>query len=160
MLFFLVYAIPSCWKKRYYKLKNTHLAYWEITGNIWSLHSFYTQKGLAEEAKGQQHLLLWAGSSCKYSRDRSIQASHALKLCYWIYFSSVQFLNRVQLFATPWIAARRASLSITNSWSSLKLTSIESVMPSSHPILCHPPFLLPPIPPSISKIHYFTIIIY
>ena len=64
-------------------------------------------------------------------------------------FSSVQSLSRVQLFATPWIAACQASLSITNSRSSLKLTSIESVMPSSHLILCHPLFLLPSIPPSI-----------
>jgi len=64
-------------------------------------------------------------------------------------FSSVKSLSRVQLFATPWIAARQASLSITNSQSSLRLTSIESVMPSSHLILCHPLFLLPPIPPSI-----------
>ena len=63
--------------------------------------------------------------------------------------SSVQSLSRVWLFATPWIAARQASLSITNSWSSLRLTSIESVMPSSHLILCCPLFLLPPIPPSI-----------
>ena len=64
-------------------------------------------------------------------------------------FSSVQSLSRVRLFATPWIAARQASLSITNSWSSLRLTSIESVMPSSHLILCCPLLLLPPIPPSI-----------
>ena len=64
-------------------------------------------------------------------------------------FSSVQSLSRVQLFATPWITARQASLSITNSRSSLRLTSIESVMPSSHLILCHPLLLLPPIPPSI-----------
>ena len=63
--------------------------------------------------------------------------------------SSVQSLSRVPLFSTPWIAARLASLSITNSWSSLKLMSIESVMPSSHLILCCPLFLLPPIPPSI-----------
>ena len=64
-------------------------------------------------------------------------------------FSSVQSLSSVRLFATPWIAARQASLSITSSWSSLKLTSIESMMPSSHLILCHPLLLLPPIPPSI-----------
>ena len=64
-------------------------------------------------------------------------------------FSSVQLLSRVLLFVTPWIAAHQASLSITNSWSSPKLMSIESVMPSSHLILCHPLFLLPPIPPSI-----------
>ena len=60
-------------------------------------------------------------------------------------FSSVQSLSRVWLFATPWIAARQASLSITIS----KLTSIESVMPSSHLTLCHPLLLLLTIPPSI-----------
>ena len=64
-------------------------------------------------------------------------------------FSSVQLLSRVQLFETPWIAAHQASLSITNSRSSPRLTSIESVMPSSHLILCRPLLLLPPIPPSI-----------
>ena len=64
-------------------------------------------------------------------------------------FSSVQSLSRVRLFVTPWIAACQASLSIANSQSSLKLTSIESVMPSSRLILCHPLLLLPPIPPSI-----------
>ena len=64
-------------------------------------------------------------------------------------FSSVQSLSRVQHFATPWIAARQAFLSITNSQSSPKLMSIESVMPSSHLILCRPLLLLPPIPPSI-----------
>ena len=64
-------------------------------------------------------------------------------------FSSVQSLSRVRLFVTPWIAACQASLSITNSQSSLRLTSIESVMPSSHLILCRPLLLMPPIPPSI-----------
>ena len=63
--------------------------------------------------------------------------------------NSVQSLSRVRLFATPWIAAHQASLSITNSWSSLRLTSVELVMPSSHLILCRPLLLLPPIPPSI-----------
>ena len=63
--------------------------------------------------------------------------------------TSDQSLSHARLFATPWIAARQASLSITNSRSSLRLTSIESVMPSSHLILCHPLLLLPPIPPSI-----------
>ena len=62
---------------------------------------------------------------------------------------SFQSLSHVQLFVTPWTAACQASLSITNSWSSLRLTSAESVMPSSHLILCCP-LLLPPIPPSIS----------
>ena len=64
-------------------------------------------------------------------------------------FSSVQSLSRVRLFVTPWIAARQASLSITNSRSSPKFMSIKLVMPSSHLILCRPLLLLPPIPPSI-----------
>ena len=62
---------------------------------------------------------------------------------------SDQSLSRVWLFATPWIAAHQASLSITNSQSSLRLMSIESVMLSSHLIICRPLLLLPPIPPSI-----------
>ena len=79
-------------------------------------------------------------------------------LCFWCYndqtfvslqFSSHQLLGHVQLFATPWIAARQVSLSITNSQSSPKLMSIETVMLSSHLILCRPLLLLPPIPPSI-----------
>ena len=65
-------------------------------------------------------------------------------------FSIVQSLSRVRIFATPWTAARQASLSITNSRSSLRLMSIESVMPSRHLILCRPRLFLPPIPPSIT----------
>ena len=64
-------------------------------------------------------------------------------------FSSVQSLSCVRLFETSWNAARQASLSITNSWSLLKLMSIELVMPSSHLILCHPLLLPPSIFPSI-----------
>ena len=67
-----------------------------------------------------------------------------------VQFSSVHWLSRVRFFVTPWIAALQASLSITNSWSSPKLMSIESAMPSSHLILCHPLLLLPPIPPRIT----------
>ena len=66
-----------------------------------------------------------------------------------IQFNSVQSFSCVHLFATPWIAACQASLSITNSRSLLKLMSIELVMPSSHLILCCPLLVLPPIPPSI-----------
>ena len=72
----------------------------------------------------------------------------AQMLINWL--SSVQFSCSVMSDSvTPWIAARQASLSITNSQSSLKHTSIELVMPSRHLILCHPLFLLPPVPPSI-----------
>ena len=69
----------------------------------------------------------------------------------FIWFSSVQLSHSVvsNSLWPPWIAAHQASLSITNSWTSLKLMSIELVMPSSHLILCHPLLLLPPIPPSI-----------
>ena len=68
---------------------------------------------------------------------------------YWWPISSVQSLSHVQLFATPWTAAHQASVSITNSWSLLKLMSIESVMSSNHLILCCPLLLLPSIFPSI-----------
>ena len=71
------------------------------------------------------------------------------KIHNYIWFSSVQSLSRVRLFATPWIAARQASLSITNSQSPPKPMSTESVMPSSHLILCLPLLLLPSIFPSI-----------
>ena len=66
-----------------------------------------------------------------------------------LWISSVQSLSRVWLFVTPWTAASRASLSITNSWSSRKLMSIKLVRPSNHLILCHPLLLPPSIFPSI-----------
>ena len=85
--------------------------------------------------------------------------SHKIKRCLLlgrrvmtnlVQFSSVHSLSCVQLLATPWTAASQASLSITNSWSSPKLMSIELVVPSSHFILCHPLLLLSSIFPSIS----------
>ena len=80
-----------------------------------------------------------------FSKCKIYSGMQILKL----FCPSVQSLNRVQLSVTPWISARQASLSITNSRSSLNLMSIKSVMPSSHLILCHPLFLLPPISHSI-----------
>ena len=74
---------------------------------------------------------------------------NCFKTCNHSHLSSVQSLTHVQLFETPWIAAHQASLSITNSWSSCKFMCIESVMPSSHLILCHPLLLLLPTPPRI-----------
>ena len=68
-----------------------------------------------------------------------------------VQFISVQSLSHVRLFVAPWIAARHASLSITNSWSLLKLMSIESVMPSDYLIFCRPFLLLPPIPPALES---------
>ena len=72
-----------------------------------------------------------------------------VNICVYIHFSSVQSLSHVRFFAAPWISACQASLSINNSRSSLRLTSMESMMPSSHLIPCRPLLLLPPIPPSI-----------
>ena len=97
----------------------------------------------------------WEETSWKYflswERDRLYGRMYLLRArTQDVYqFSSVQSLSRVWLFATPWVEARQASLSITNSLSLLRLTSIESVIPSSHLILCRPLLLLPPIPPSI-----------
>ena len=85
----------------------------------------------------------WCSLSCPTAQKPL--PSHSLVS---LQFSSVQLLNRVWLFVTPCIAGRQASLSITNSRRSLKLISIESVMPSNHLILGHPLLLLSPIPPS------------
>ena len=94
------------------------------------------------------HLSMWLSLVSDY---HSLQRLHYVLCGRWVsvQFSLVQSLSRVWLFATPWIAARQASLSITNSRSLLKLMPIESVMPSRHLIFCRPFLLLPPIPPRI-----------
>ena len=85
---------------------------------------------------------MWHRSAERFRRDSPLVFQQ-------VQFSSVQSLSRVRLFATPWITARQASPSITNSHSLLRLTSIELVMLSSHLILCRPLLLLPPISPGI-----------
>ena len=89
------------------------------------------------------------GDTCAPIADSCNVWQKPLQYCKVVQFNSVQSLSHVRLFATPWIAGRQASLFITISWSSLRLTSMESVMPSSHLILGRPLLLLPPIPPSI-----------
>ena len=96
----------------------------------------------------------WLGGSCCVTQGAQLAALWWSRWGQWegerkAQFSSVQSLGHVRLFATPWIAAHQASLSIINSQSSLKLRSMKSVMPSSHLILCRPLLLLPPIPHSI-----------
>ena len=91
--------------------------------------------------------LLEACNCCLYRIFMKGKWKYSLTLLFQC--SLVQSLSHVRLFVTPWIAAHQASLSITNSRSSLRLTSVKLVMPSSHLILCHPLLLLPPIPPSI-----------
>ena len=98
--------------------------------------------------------VLWTQSSVFVSGMHSPENPDQRGICVGHHFPSHQFssaqsFSRVRLFVTQWIAAHRASLSITNSRSSLRLMSIESVMPSSHLILCLPLLLLPLIPPSI-----------
>ena len=111
----------------------------------WSI-SYLAMKNPWREDLGQLHLLKWKVSAFSQRRESPKKTSflHALYFkCSPFQFSSVQSLSHVQVFATPWITARQASLSITNSQSSLKLISIESVMPSSHLILSSPS---PPAP--------------
>ena len=95
--------------------------------------------------RGHMYASVWFMLMCDRNQHTIVkQLSSNLKK-----FSSVQSVSRVQLFSSPWTAACQASLSITNSWSLLKLMSIKSVMPSNHLILCHPLLLLPSIFPSI-----------
>ena len=92
----------------------------------------------------------WLSDWTKTFIEHSLCAYHYAKsFTAFLFLSSVQSLSHVRLFATPWTAACQASLSIINSWSLLKLMSVESVMPSNHLILCHPLLLLPSIFPSI-----------
>ena len=106
--------------------------------------------GSSTSSKGElAWQLLRALSGLRWGEPLVLFYSCHLEIFSYFLNSSVQSLSHVRLFAIPWIAARQASLSITNSWSSLRLASIESVMPSSHLILCRPLLLLPPIPPSI-----------
>ena len=91
----------------------------------------------------------WVGLGTVFNSRGAMQSERDSRLGLHILFVVVHSLSRVRLFAIPWTAARQASLSITNSWNSLKLMSIESVMLSNHLILCHPLLLLPTIFPSI-----------
>ena len=113
---------------------------------IWGLkHQYREYRPSFDEAcymSAQCKALCWICGGNRWVRQGSCHGVVCV-------FSSVQSLSRVRLFATPWITARQASLSITNSRILPKLMSIESVMPSSHLILCRPLLILPSIPPSI-----------
>ena len=95
------------------------------------------------------HRLAFESDTVSHSLQRSSSQVMLLSLQWFSSSQPVQLLSHVRLFATPWTAARQASLSITNFWSLLKLMSIKSVMPCNHLILCCPLFLLPSIFPSI-----------
>ena len=118
-----------------------------------SLPCWEEAQGVPGEAQVDENWGSWLITPAEFSVRTNYNNINKTILDFLVFlspqFSSVQSLSRVQLFVTPWIAAHQASLSITNSQSSLRLTSIESVMPSSHLVLCRPLLLLPPIPPSI-----------
>ena len=110
--------------------------------NVWSLSSDHqAPKGSLQAYQRREGIMIIIKFPVLWRESESVSRS--------VQFCSVRSLSHVRLFVTLWIAARQASLSITISWSSLKLMSIESVRPSSNLILCHPLLLLFPIPPSI-----------
>ena len=114
--------------------RHIHCHFTSVLFNIWSLVSLATIYNLFYGLPWTvNYMKLYNAPPKVFCITRYLQ----------ILLSSVQSLSHVRLFVTPWITAHQASLSITNSRSSLKLMSIESVMPSSHLILCHPLFLLP-----------------
>ena len=124
----------------YFQVQSFHFC--RTSNCIWPLHLYLPQMYLRRKHS-------WF--HC-YLQSRPFFAVHWVQRwisCCFLVISSVQLLSRVRLFATPWTAARQASLSITNSWSTPKPMSIESVMPSNHFILCHPLLFLPSIFPSI-----------
>ena len=99
---------------------------------------FWKTEKVAHGVRGKQLIECLFSKQVRTLVSDSVRANDQIR--------SHQSLSRVRLFVTPWITARQASLSLTNSRSSLRLTSIKPVMPSSHLILCHPLLLLPPIP--------------
>ena len=117
------------------------IALWDFPGKNTGVGCYFLLQGIFQTQGSNPRLLHWQADSFTTKPPGKLLRKFNL--------SSVQSLSCVRLFVTPWIAARRASLSITNSQSPLRLTSIESVIPSSHLILCRPLLLLPPIPPSI-----------
>ena len=119
------------------------------TGRSSGSHLFKGQRSPPWQAGGEFYRQSGRGITCRNSTVIFKLVMSGLTSVILVTFNSFQSLSRVQLFATPWITTRQASLSITNSWSSLKLMSIESVMPSGHLILSLPLLLLPPIAPSI-----------
>ena len=133
-----------------YKTKARYLTSWSFSFKIHKILSLLSllNQGLSnvdQKWNCPLSLLFWV-----YGLPADPEACVKAPGSFSSYFSSVQFSHSVVSNSLlPWIAACQASLSITISQRSLKLTSIESVMPSSHLILCHPLLLLPPIPPSI-----------
>ena len=117
--------------------------WWIVTSVVYKVVWMYVSVLSIEEEKTEA--LLCISLSLLQKRINHEVSVVFFKRIVTVLFSSVQLLSCVQLFATPWAAACQASMSITNSWSLLKLMSIESVMPSKHLILCHPLLLQPSI---------------
>ena len=136
----------------------THINPWLIHVSVWQKPLQYCKvislqlikingkKLITTTKSGSTTLHSVSNAEVSYPQQRLVLS---VILVILVVFSSVQLLSHVQLFATPWIPAHQASLSITNSPNLLKLMSIESVMPSNHLVLCSPLLLLPSIFPSI-----------
>ena len=124
--------------------RDKFIGYW--VGKLFQL--FCGRGGNFQELGHPPHFgFFWLASE----RSWCLWVCHLTDVLQWMYqFNSVQSLSCVQLFVTPWTAVWQVSLSITNSWSLLKLMSTKSVMPSNHLILCHPLLFLPSSFPSIS----------
>ena len=150
-----VIAVPSAWNALPHVVPGCFPHLLQVSANVTSsersyLTTVYSSLSCRKKRKQNTKSNLSVSSWKREIKNSQINLKISVKIWKLVpIFSSVQSLSRVQLFATPWIAARQASLSITNSWSSPKLLSIKLVMPSSHLILYHPLLLLPPIPPSI-----------
>ena len=142
-----------------------------LTKNIIALMAkiYYREKLQSRNSEGEKCMSRVWRKPVEASKNSLPVVTQSAQLQQWVVITcakgcvrAVQLFSRVRLFEIPWIAARQASLSITNSRSSPRLTSIESVMPSSHLILFRPLLLLPPIPPSIwvfsNDIHSYFII--
>ena len=138
----------SNWTRYYIRLA-TYIVFHNLTSVSMHIRSFHSHR----QRKGNYHSLTNAhcvpGNMVRFLSVLFIYSSQSPRGTGRILQISKLNLSCVWLFETPWIAARQASLSITISWSSLRLMYIESVMPSSHLILCCPRFLLPSIPPRI-----------
>ena len=140
--------ISSVWTSLVAQRLKHLLAMWETW--VWSLgREDPPEKEMATHSGILAWRIPWTKDPGRLQSTGSKRVRHDWATSLSLSFSSAQLLSPVWLFATPWIAAHQASRSITNSRSSLKLTSIESVMPSSHLILCRPLLLLPTIPPII-----------
>ena len=145
---YLPLGLKNCWKCN---LSSENLSVYKATWyDLWLKQNWLSSKPLYHAMSFAPSTILPCNFRLTLLRNTIKSAAKTHFQSYFVFNnSSVQSFSSVRLFATPWITARQASLSITNSQSPPKPMSIESMMPSSHLIFCRPLLLLPPILPSI-----------